>query len=123
MSLGSTIFEALSSDAGLSALLLERIYPTQRPPRCLYPCLTWQRIAGGPAQTHSGPLCAEEARLRFTCWAATHEAAEGLSEALRETLPALGPVADVITIADGLEADGDRHYFIVETAVWYEPAA
>lgn len=125
--LGSIIFNALSSDPELSALVGSRIRHQQRKQRETYPCITWIRIAGAPEVTHSGPLAGEEVRVRFTCWDRTEAGAEALAETLRTALPALGETTDPVAIYEGSEPDvkpeGSIHYVIVETALWYEPGA
>lgn len=96
MSLGTSIYSALSVDAALLALVSTRIYKITAPQGTAAPYIVWQGIGSDPGITHSGPAGAIERMVQFACFAATPEAATAVREAL-------------VAALDGVElANGDN---------------
>ena len=82
-----SIFEILTQDNSISALVNTRVYPAKAiPQQAIYPLIAWQRIAGLPEQSLSGPNALEQTTIEIVCLAATHLAAAELADAVQEFL-------------------------------------
>lgn len=72
MSIEQAIFDALTADAAVAAIVRTRVYPSFVPQQEVLPAVTYRCISGDDEvtlDTDTGPL---EDRWQITCWADTH---------------------------------------------------
>lgn len=86
MVIEEAIFDHLTGDAGVAALVGTRIYPTVIPQDAALPACAYQRISGPRDLAHDGPTGQALARIQFTCTATSYGAVKGLANAIREAL-------------------------------------
>jgi hypothetical protein len=73
LTLEQQIYAALTSDAGIQAVIGSNLFLVQLPPNPTYPCAAFQRISTNPIYSHS-PSAGQQGtvgwcRFQFTCWA------------------------------------------------------
>jgi hypothetical protein len=116
---GDSIEEALASllsaDAGIIALCSARIYPLTIPQKAALPAVTYQKIAGSPFYTLSGPNELRTARFQVTAFAASYSAARGLQKAVENAMNYRGLIDTVEIQSVEMTDDGDVPY--VDAAV------
>lgn len=85
MALAESIFTALSTTSGVTAILGSstacRAYPDTAPAGTVAPYVVFNHIAAVPAATH-GETTAEHDLVQFACFAITHIAARDLCTAI-----------------------------------------
>lgn len=63
------LFSLITGDAGVSALIVDRLYPVQGvPDKPTFPYVTYQPVTAGSDYTLDGAE-ARQQRLQFDCWA------------------------------------------------------
>lgn len=76
----------LLANAGLTALIGNRLHDLVLPQSATVPAVVWQLISNPPEQTHSGPSQLAHPRYQFACWAKTTLEAAQTARALRLAL-------------------------------------
>lgn len=74
MSLESAIFDYLTADAGVGALVLDRVYPVRLPEKSTLPAIVYHKVSASRLYTYdtygtSDPFV--QARVQFDCWGRT----------------------------------------------------
>ena len=111
----------LKGNAPLAALVGTRIFPLIVPQGTDFPCISYQRISGMPANTLSGHSGLEEIDLQIDVWAKTYAEAKEIAKAVRAAMPATGtPFSAHLRTDEDLPGD-DGTYFRVsmEYTVWF----
>ena len=119
MTLPADIFEALSGDMTLAALVSTRIYPQARPPKDDLPCVTYFRVSKVPAVHHEGWSMATH-RYQFTCWASTRLAAEDVALALERAVQSVGRASIIVGGNERFEPDTEVYATVVEAEIFQE---
>ena len=83
MALGELIYTALTTDAGVSALVGSRVYPLYLPQDPTLPAVTYQQISRVRRSERS---TVSRVRVQFDCWAQTYREARQLADTLRPAL-------------------------------------
>lgn len=86
MSIERSIFEHLKANAGVFALVADRIYDQRRPQNPVYPCIVFLRISTPRDITHDGPSGLASPRFEFDCYALDETAAGQVADAVRLAL-------------------------------------
>lgn len=122
MSLESSFYTLLSTNAALTAIVGTRIYPVVTPTGAVPPCLVWQRV-GSEAADLGGRAVRELARVDIDCYAETFDGAAAIGEAVRACIEgSVGAVRGQIDdISDAFE-EGPRYYRRSLSATLYFPA-
>lgn len=91
MSIESTLFSALTTHAGLRALIAARLYPDAMPQGVTLPCVVYQRISTPRTQVFGSTqaVLISRPRFQFSCWALTGSGALDVAAQLRIALLAL----------------------------------
>jgi len=76
----------LLADAGLSALVADRISWVIAPQGIARPNVTLNHVSGVPGYTLGGPSGVVESRVQADCWALTYAGARAVSRALKAKL-------------------------------------
>ena len=88
----TALLRTLREDAGLSALVGNKVFPLAIPAGNYLPCVTFQRIGGMPANTLSGHSGLEEIDLQIDVYAKNYGEAKAVAKAVRAAMP---PSSDV----------------------------
>jgi hypothetical protein len=86
MTIEQAIFEALTEDSGVAAIVSRRVYPSLMPQNPTLPAIVYTLISGQQEESHDGPSGLARPRYQFDCYAETATGAFALSEALRLAL-------------------------------------
>lgn len=82
MSVETDLYSALSTDAGVSALVGLRVYPDLAPVDVALPAMTFGRTQTEYVNTIHGSAVAIRAQLEVVCMAGTREAADAVADAV-----------------------------------------
>ena len=115
------LLRTLREDAGLSALVGNKVFALVIPQGTKLPCITFQRIGGRPANTLAGPSGLEEIDLLIDAWARDYHEAKAVAKAVRAAMPANGPRFGAHLIEDqDLYEDGTNYFRVsMEFKVWF----
>ena len=115
------LLRTLREDAGLSALVGNKVFALVIPQGTKLPCITFQRIGGMPANTLSGHSGLEEIDLRIDVWARDYDEAKAIAKAVRAAMPPSGPRFSAHLIEDqDLYEDGTNYFRVnMEFKVWF----
>lgn len=83
MTIEQAIYEALTENAGVTALVGTRVYPVIAPQAATLPLIVYTLISGQQEESHSGASGLARPRYQFDCYAETITAAFALGEAVR----------------------------------------
>ena len=115
------LLRTLREDAGLSALVGNKVFALVIPQGTKLPCITFQRIGGMPANTLSGHSGLEEIDLQIDVWARDYDEAKAIAQAVRAAMPPSGPRFSAHLIEDqDLYEDGTNYFRVnMEFKVWF----
>ena len=115
------LLRTLREDAGLSALVGNKVFALVIPQGTKLPCITFQRIGGMPANTLSGHSGLEEIDLQIDVWARDYDEAKAIAKAARAAMPPSGPRFSAHLIEDqDLYEDGTNYFRVnMEFKVWF----
>ena len=117
----TALLRTLREDAGLSALVGNKVFPLAIPAGNYLPCVTFQRIGGMPANTLSGHSGLEEIDLQIDVYAKNYGEAKAVAKAVRAAMPPSGDVFGAHLIDDqDLYEDGTNYFRVsMEFKVWF----
>ena len=115
------LLRTLREDAGLSALVGNKVFALVIPQGTKLPCITFQCIGGMPANTLSGHSGLEEIDLQIDVWARDYDEAKAIAKAVRAAMPPSGPRFSAHLIEDqDLYEDGTNYFRVnMEFKVWF----
>ena len=115
------LLRTLREDAGLSALVGNKVFALVIPQGTKLPCITFQRIGGRPANTLSGHSGLEEIDLQIDVGARDYDEAKAIAKAVRAAMPPSGPRFSAHLIEDqDLYEDGTNYFRVnMEFKVWF----
>ena len=115
------LLRTLREDAGLSALVGNKVFALVIPQGTKLPCITFQRIGGMPANTLSGHSGLQEIDLQIDVWARDYDEAKAIAKAVRAAMPPSGPRFSAHLIEDqDLYEDGTNYFRVsMEFKVWF----
>ena len=101
--------------------LAARFSPCSFRPGIIFPCVTFQRLGGRPANTLSGHSGLEEIDLQIDVWARDYDEAKAIAKAVRSAMPPSGPRFSAHLIEDqDLYEDGTNYFRVnMEFKVWF----
>jgi hypothetical protein len=106
--IGEAIYDILSSDAGVGALIGDRIHPLVIPQGVSLPAVTYQQITGLRVQNLASPQGMVRTRFQLNCWAETYNEADAVADEIRKTLGGYsGTSAKVYIYTISLDSEGD----------------
>lgn len=91
--LETALFDYLSTDPGVSALVGDRIYPVRLPEKAVLPAIAWNRVSANRLNTYDAFEQTDawvQARVQFNCWYNTAEGAIEVGEAVLLALSGYG---------------------------------
>ena len=105
------LLRTLREDAGVSALVGNKVFALVIPQGTKLPCITFQRIVGSPANTLAGASGLEEIDLQIDVWAKNYGEAKAIAKAVRAAMPPNGEVFGAHLIEDqDLYEDGTNYF-------------
>jgi len=98
MTLEEGLYDHLTNDAGVSALVGTRIYPLVVPQDVALPAIAYQRISGPRDHAHDGPSGLGRARMQFTFVGTSYSQAKSVAEAVRASLDGFKGTMGTVTV-------------------------
>ena len=96
------LFDLVTGDAGVSAIMDDRLYPGRLPSRdelgeeLTFPCARFFRVSGTEVYSHSGRSNLDLPRFQFDVYARTWAEVQGLADAIDNVLAGYkGTIGDV----------------------------
>jgi hypothetical protein len=109
--LADAIYSRLTGFAGLSALVVSRVYPVNLPQNPAVPAVTYQKIGGESEQGMAADHGMTHPLVQFDCFAATYSAAWAVARQVRNALERWSGSEAGVTILDTLiEREGQDIY-------------
>ena len=119
MNIQETIYEHLTTNAGVVALVAARVYPVRMPQEPTLPCITYQRISGPVEYSRDGPGLTES-RFQISCWAETYAGAIALAAAVRSAIGIFPEVSFLENQPDMYEPETSVYHIPVDVMIWHE---
>ena len=124
----SGLYDYLKGHAGLSALIIDRIYPLRLPDVATFPAVVYQKVTVQREVSHDGDTGLARSRFQFTCIDKTYIGAKNVADQIRLAFNgfsgAMGSVtptdAFVVDETDGVKPDVNLFEVIVDVAIWHE---
>jgi len=82
MSIEQTLYTTLTNDAGVSALIGTKVYPSLAPESVSNPVISYNLVSGVPISTIPGTGNAVRKRIQINCHADTYAEAKALAAAV-----------------------------------------
>ena len=96
MRLDEGLVAYLTGNAGVSALVSDRVGPAPLPQDSEQPAVTYQIISRTAQYTHRGPAGLTRPRIQVDCWSTTYSESQQLAEQVRLALSGFrGQMGDV----------------------------
>ena len=90
MSAEEYVFGILSADAGVAALVGDRVFPELIPEELPVPAIVYLRASTEPITTIHGPTVGEFVTFGIQCWAKTSEDSGKVADAVEAAIKAAG---------------------------------
>lgn len=127
--LGTRIYNLLTTDTGISALVALRVYPTVGEQGAAYPYIVWQEVASTGETTHDGDSATDggldQTMIQFDCWADTSKKACALRALVRKALLVPGALTGTkVNRPDQRlfhEAGIEKHNAQLDLIFWHNP--
>lgn len=125
MSLEGALVTLITSDAGMSALISNRLYPDRLPIDPTLPAIAYQQVTLAETSAHGGDVGYEQIGMQFRIYANTRTAALAIRDALRDTLRDYRGVVDnekidrirITNAISDFDPGNDDYQVIVDTVV------
>lgn len=123
MSVEAELYDLVSGDSGVAALVGTAIYPLVRPQNAPLPAIVYQEIFTETMVPAEGDNGSRRSRYQWSAWAKTYASIKAMRDALVGCLNGYsGGSIDRIAIDamnDDYEPDTEQYRQIVETEVFY----
>ena len=107
MTVEAAVFDLLSSDAGVSGVVSNRIYPVKLPQDPTYPAITYFRVSALRHSAMGNDTGIVEKRVQISSWAELYADANNLAERVRDAMQRTrGTFAGVEILDIFMEGDG-----------------
>ena len=132
MSISTGLYAYLTGYAGLTALIVKRLYPLVLPQGVTLPAVRYQRISTSRLRSHSGPSGLAYPTFQFSVHAGTAASADAVAAQLTAALEcyqgpmgagALGATvqaAFVVGDVDDYDAETGQYMRHVDAIIWHE---
>ena len=118
MTIEEGLYDYLSSDVGVSALLSSRIYPGTLPQNWTAPAISYQRISGERNRILSGPDDRATPRIQIDCWADSYSGARALAEAVRSAIDGYAGLMGTTQVGS-VVLESDTDFYEPDTNVYH----
>ena len=110
-SVGLAIYDILSNDAGVSALVSDRIYPMVAPQDAADPLIVWSVVSRIPSDTKGSYGDLDTLRIEFNSYAITYPIVESIDDAIRTALDRIAHGAYATVTLDGVSYENSMESF------------
>ena len=86
LNLEESLFDKLSKETTVKALVSTRVYPIRLPRNVMLPCITYQRISTPRVHTHDSAGGTAHPRFQITCWDDDPKGCKVVADAVRGCL-------------------------------------
>jgi len=100
------LYDHLNADAGLTALVGDRIYPNTAPQRGTMPQVVLRTASAERYYSHGGPSQVADVRVEISCWSKSYLEAKKVADAVRKAIE--GSQKGTIGTTSTLEVMGMR---------------
>ncbi len=119
MAIGEDVYSELSSDAGLTALVSTRIYPTWLPQNATMPAISYTQISERVQQTIEGEVALRNHMYQFDIWSNTYSGAQTIATALLTAMAAASLFKSYrLGQTETYEPEIDIHRISVDFSIW-----
>ena len=127
MAIEATLYTRLTTHAGLSALVVDRVFPNHLPQDVTYPAISYRRVTSSRPSNFGADAGIVRARFQIDVWASSYDSASAVREQVRLALQRWSNTAgtvvqDTFFIDDQelYEDDIDVHHFPLDFEIIYE---
>ena len=132
MTIEEALYTHLSGNAGLSALVSNRIYPMIMPQDVALPAVTYQKISGERMHTLQTDPGVASPRFQFNCWGSSYSSAKAVAvkvkDALKDFTGTLGGAGGVTVLRvvgpedelDDYDAETETFRTILDFFIWHQ---
>lgn len=123
--LAAALSDLVLNDADVSALIVDRFYPTLGKQGGIYPMIVWQEVVSVGQATHDDPGQGQDRTdIQFSCYADSAMAAYDLREKLRKcltTLDAIPGVKIILPVQRTFHEDQvEKHNAQLDLTFWHK---
>ena len=119
MNIQETIYEHLTTNAGVAAIVAARVYPVRLPQEPTLPALTYFRVSGPVEYTRDG-VSLTQSRFQISCWAAGYAAVIALASAVRSAMGIFPKVSFLENQPEMFEPETSVYHIPVDVMIWHE---
>jgi hypothetical protein len=110
MSANKIVYNILSNNAALTALISTRLNPVRIPQETTFPAVSYQLVSEIPTPTKSGHSHTEFARVQINAYGTTLSSAQSVASAIRTAFEAVSLPGTFNSIkCQTIEFDGENH--------------
>ena len=127
MAIEDTLYTRLTTHAGLSALVVARVFPNHLPQDVTYPAISYRRVTSTRPSNYGSDAGIVRARFQVDVWASSYDSASAVREQVRLALQRWKNtpgtvVQDTFFTGDQelFESDIDVHHFPLDFEIIYE---
>ena len=127
MPIEGTLYTRLTTHAGLSALIVDRVFPNHLPQDVTYPAISYRRVTAPRVSNYGSDAGIVRARFQIDVWASSYDSASAVREQVRLALQRWSNTAgtvvqDTFFLDDQelYEDDIDVHHFPLDFEIIYE---
>jgi len=120
MSIQSDLYAHISSDAGLTALVSDRVYPVKAPQEPSYPLVSYSMISGQPQNTLDGTGSLNNSLFQFDVYADTYAEALSVADALEAAMAVASFTNSMQSRIDAdFETSVEQYRIILDFSIWH----
>ena len=127
MSVESELYDRLTTHAGLSALVSDRVYPGHLPQSPTLPALSFGRVSAGRPSAMGTDIGLVEARFQIDVWDKKYLSLVAVKEQVRAALQRWSTTSGTIVRdtffeneVDLYEDELEIHHAAIDVRLWYE---
>lgn len=117
MTIEEGLYDFLSTDGGISALVSTRVYPGTLPQNWTAPAISYQRISGNRVRNLSGPAGRAAPRIQIDCWADSYSGSKALATAVRSAMDGYAGLMGTTTVGS-VVLESDLDFYEPDTNVY-----
>ena len=110
MSIETALFDRLDNFAGLTSLVVSRIYPVNAPQGVTDPFITYQLISAVPIEALSASTDIETPRFQVSGWSVNYDTAKAIGDQIKAALKRYSGTNDSVVIIDSLFVNRTQIY-------------
>lgn len=105
----NAVYNILSNNSALTAVVSTRINPLRIPQESAFPAISYQLISVIPHPTKSGPSHSDFARIQINSFGTTYQSAVQVADLVRTAMQVTLPATFNSVLVQSCEYDGEAH--------------